>query len=122
MVVVSYIFIIFMSKLGKIPVLTVIFLQLGWNHQLEKRRNISRREKPKPRSCLVVWGPIFVKGWVLAPGEAGKTGSSLGDEDDESMEIQMFFCHFRSSQKVWLFLAVRFMRVLRGGGLQGEDF
>ena len=71
---------------------------------------------------MVVWGPIFVKGWVLAPGEAGKTGSSLGDEDDESMEIQMFFCHFRSSQKVWLFLAVRFMRVLRGGGLQGEDF
>ena len=26
----------------------------------------------------------------------------------------MFVCHFRSSQKAWLLLAVRFMRVLRG--------
>lgn len=44
----------------------------------------------------------------MAPGEQEKMGSSLGDEDDESMEIQMFFCHFRSSQKVCL--------ILGGGG------
>lgn len=46
--------------------------QMGWNHQLEKRRNIRRRENPQPRSCLVVLGPIFVEGWGLAPGKAEK--------------------------------------------------
>ena len=71
-VVVSYIFMIFMSNLGKIPVLTNIF-QMGWNHQLEKRRNISRRKNQRLGVVWLFWGPMFVEGWVGSRG-AGKNG------------------------------------------------